>query len=214
MDSSKSPLPERRHLPIEVAFDVPTYEVHGLTGLPNREALYYAAGKAIETTPGHIAVAMADINDLKHINDTDGHLDGDEYIKTTAEAMASSIREDVDVVGVLSHFGGDEFAFMFADVNEQDTLDSIMGRIKHGLHYDYGIDVSMGGRPHISGENVHSLFNAADQLMYLDKEASKLKKYTGEQISDILRIGDYATANKIELRDVDFIVSAYRRATR
>ena len=50
-----------------------------------------------------------DLNNLKHINDTFGHLNGDEFIKSFVNKLKKSIRNS----DVLARYGGDEFVGVF-----------------------------------------------------------------------------------------------------
>ena len=82
-----------------------------LTGMPNRrfidESIAMEAARA-NRYGQDLAVVMADMDDLKEINDAYGHQAGDESLRFVAEIARQSCRQ-VDVVG---RYGGDEFVFV------------------------------------------------------------------------------------------------------
>lgn len=89
-----------------------------LTGLFNRRgfnqfvnfALSVARRRAEPLTLGWI-----DLDKFKQINDTYGHEEGDKALKAMADLLRASFRE----ADLLVRFGGDEFAVLFADTDEQ-----------------------------------------------------------------------------------------------
>ncbi|MFC5569460.1 EAL domain-containing protein [Lysobacter yangpyeongensis] len=87
-----------------------------LTGLPNRTFLYGAIERALarlQRDPDHrFAVLFLDLDRFKIINDSVGHLSGDQMLRQASERLAACVR-DSDVVARL---GGDEFALLMEDV--------------------------------------------------------------------------------------------------
>ncbi len=82
--------------------------IDGLTGLPNRFALEhrFATEWANHQRLGSaLAVWVADLDHFKVINDTYGHLVGDEILRHTSELLRSSVRS----TDVAARFGGEEF---------------------------------------------------------------------------------------------------------
>ncbi len=63
-----------------------------------------------------MAVVMIDLDQFKRVNDTRGHLEGDQVLKNVAEALQRSTRE-VDVAG---RYGGDEFVIVLQDTNQDE----------------------------------------------------------------------------------------------
>jgi diguanylate cyclase (GGDEF)-like protein len=59
---------------------------------------------------------MIDLDQFKRVNDTRGHLEGDQVLKSVAEALRRSTRE-VDVAG---RYGGDEFVIVLQDTNQEE----------------------------------------------------------------------------------------------
>ncbi|HEU0307015.1 MAG TPA: diguanylate cyclase, partial [Lysobacter sp.] len=88
-----------------------------LTGLPNRTFLYGALERALsrlQRDPEHrFAVLFLDLDRFKVINDSVGHLSGDQMLKQASERLAACVRES----DVVARLGGDEFALLIEDVN-------------------------------------------------------------------------------------------------
>ena len=85
-----------------------------LTGILNRRGFTEAAEREFARASRYdrpFVLAYVDVRGLKSVNDTEGHLMGDELIKTVAGLMKESARAD-DVVGRI---GGDEFALLLAE---------------------------------------------------------------------------------------------------
>lgn len=95
-----------------------------LTGLPNKFILDITGRvlfkNLIEDNAG-FSFAMIDINNYKSINDTLGHIEGDEVLKVFARAMRRSIG-DTDILG---RFGGDEFYF-FSREHNAGVLEAVL----------------------------------------------------------------------------------------
>ncbi len=90
-----------------------------LTGVFNRRWFeeYYQTMEAKATRYGdHFAFVMFDLNGLKYINDTYGHLEGDVLIRGFAERLKATTRSS----DVLARYGGDEFVAIFHEIDEQN----------------------------------------------------------------------------------------------
>lgn len=110
-----------------------------------------------------------DVNGLKIVNDTKGHVAGDELIKGAAECIAASFHD----VGKAYRVGGDEFMA----IAHTDEPDLICRKIKdnlnewHGVHIDK-IAVSVGFAAHRDHPkaSIDDLEHLADKDMYAEKE--------------------------------------------
>jgi diguanylate cyclase (GGDEF)-like protein len=119
-----------------------------LTGLLNRTRFAELLDSELTREGvGTLAVLFLDLDRFKYVNDTLGHLIGDELLKAVAERLRSCIR-DVDIVARL---GGDEFAIICAGVPGREEVAGLAERICAAIKepYDLGgmqavVDVSIG----------------------------------------------------------------------
>jgi diguanylate cyclase (GGDEF)-like protein/PAS domain S-box-containing protein len=88
-----------------------------LTGLPNRALFKDRLQQMLRSSQrshGRVFVAVINIDQFKNINDSLGHTYGDQLLVQVAQRFESALRKG-DTVG---RFGGDEFAFIFAEISE------------------------------------------------------------------------------------------------
>lgn len=154
------------------------------------------------------AIIFLDLDDFKEINDTLGHLTGDDILKKFAARLKASIRE----YDVAARFGGDEFIIMLLLVKENYEIVHIANRIIDETSKPFVIDnvelhltASMGiARYPEDGLDSTTLIRNADIAMYRSKE-SKNKKITmfeaalDEEVRDYFKIKSNlrsAVANK------------------
>lgn len=91
-----------------------------LTGLPNRRALMTALQRELSRSARSaepLSVAVVDVDHFKRVNDTFGHLAGDEVLREVASAMVSSLR-DLDIV---ARYGGEEFAVVLPNCGAEQA---------------------------------------------------------------------------------------------
>src|SRR4029079_325829 len=87
-----------------------------LTGLPNRRALL-----EIAEPPGAVGLGLVDIDPLKRVNDTYGHMAGDAVIRRIAEVMT----RELGGFGQLGRLGGEEFALLASGVDRATLSDRL-----------------------------------------------------------------------------------------
>jgi len=99
-----------------------------LTGLPNRMLFYDRLSMALarhqREPEHHVAIFFLDLDLFKSVNDSYGHLIGDELLKQTSLAIGTCLRES----DTLARFGGDEFAILLEDLS-RDEASQIAERI-------------------------------------------------------------------------------------
>ncbi len=156
-----------------------------LTGIKNKTA-YYELEQAVQadiesgTDPQPFAIVVCDANNLKIINDTDGHVAGDEYIRDSARLMC-----DIFAHSPVFRVGGDEFAAFLKGSDYQNRVElmkKLRTQVRENLKSGAG-PILASGIADYSSENdsaVSEVFDRADREMYEDKE--KLKKEEGESV--------------------------------
>lgn len=88
----------------------------GLTNLYNRNYFESEIKRYEEHQKINIGLVICDLDGLKKVNDTLGHAEGDNYIRTAAEILRTSFRKQ----DMVARIGGDEFAIIMENVNEED----------------------------------------------------------------------------------------------
>ena len=150
-----------------------------LTGLYNRRGFAGLAEhrfKVAGRQGGDVTLLFADLDNLKTINDTHGHLAGDRTIRDAARVLADSCRGS----DIVARLGGDEFAVLLADSGSEGAA-VIMARIEQQIsryNADGGVPVlslSIGVGSCAGGETctIDELIARADAAMY----ESKLRRH-------------------------------------
>ena len=102
-------------------------ETDPLTGAVNRRALD-AKVRSLTQEDAPFAVAIADLDRFKAVNDNHGHDAGDRTLRVFADAMRRSLRPD----DVIARFGGDEFVMVFSYCNAGQAA-RVIQRVRHEL---------------------------------------------------------------------------------
>lgn len=145
----------------------------GLTGLYNRRAWDQAIEREqvrFERYGSPIALFILDLDELKTTNDTQGHNQGDELLRATAECLMSVVR----VSDVVARLGGDEFAVMAIEC-DRVTSDLLLDKL-HDVFSEKGIAISIGRAIHEPGEPISDAISRADKDMYETKQRNRVKK--------------------------------------
>ncbi len=120
-----------------------------------------------------ITISFIDLNNLKLVNDTYGHPEGDKMIKLVCDIINRNIRSD----DFLTRFGGDEFLLVFTNTSEKDA-DIILNRVNEELEnieMNYRISFAFGVTSINSSEDkgLDDYIKDADYKMYKKKERMK-----------------------------------------
>ena len=94
----------------------------GLTQLPNRNSILAELSASLESAAasgGRVCVAILDLDHFKQVNDTFGHLAGDEVLQQAAIRLSCCIR-NTDAIG---RYGGEEFLIVFRDVDRHAGIE-------------------------------------------------------------------------------------------
>jgi diguanylate cyclase (GGDEF)-like protein/PAS domain S-box-containing protein len=151
-----------------------------LTGLPNRRLFYESLAKEVEVARDQdwtVALLYLDLDRFKDVNDTFGHLMGDELLRQVAERILSCTRVR-DTVGRL---GGDEFGLIAVTSEGSDDAATMADKIIEELQqpfvlagHDVTVTPSIGIAlcPEDSGDT-ETLIKFADMAMYHAKAAGR-----------------------------------------
>jgi diguanylate cyclase (GGDEF)-like protein/PAS domain S-box-containing protein len=152
-----------------------------LTGLPNRVLFNDRLEHGLAQAARHgwmLAVMFVDLDEFKSINDTHGHQTGDAVLKSIAERLARTTRND----DTVSRYGGDEFLCLLTPLHEQKHIEMIAAKIFAAVQTpcevggpDGLISLCVGCSIGISvfpkdGASAAELIRHADAAMYLAKE--------------------------------------------
>jgi diguanylate cyclase (GGDEF)-like protein/PAS domain S-box-containing protein len=155
-------------------------EHDALTSLPNRALLNDRLEHCItfaKRNGRRMAVLFIDLDHFKHINDSLGHLIGDQILRAVAQRITPCIRKS----DTVSRLGGDEFIVLLSDVNRAEDAGLIAEKIRlavmepytidaHYLHLTASVGVSIYPN---DGETATDLLQYADTAMYHAKEKGR-----------------------------------------
>ena len=149
--------------------------VDELTGLPNRRAFVTLSEQALKLAmrmERDVLMIFIDVDRLKDINDTWGHLAGDRALIDTARVLRESCRE----ADIVARLGGDEFVALMS-VDSEQTGELICSRIKarvdlHNTETQRGFQLSLSvgaTRSKAEGAVLADLLSQADAALYDQK---------------------------------------------
>jgi diguanylate cyclase (GGDEF)-like protein len=141
-----------------------------LTALPNRRVWDAAANREQARCNRYglqALVAVVDLDDLKDVNDHQGHLAGDVLLRVAGQALRSAVRE----VDLVTRLGGDEFAILAVEFDDGD-VNGFLDRIRAALD-DAGVAASVGVAVADRTLSIAEAFEHADRAMYADKHERK-----------------------------------------
>jgi diguanylate cyclase (GGDEF)-like protein len=144
-----------------------------LTGLPNRAVFEDRLQHAIEAakrTRERVFIGLLDLDRFKLINDTLGHVVGDQLLVE----VASRLRQAARPQDTIARMGGDEFLFLLTGVENRDLAEGIARRVLAGLDHSFSpsgnelfVHASLGFSVYPDdATNPTQLLRLADRVMY------------------------------------------------
>jgi diguanylate cyclase (GGDEF)-like protein/PAS domain S-box-containing protein len=150
-----------------------------LTDLPNRTLFHERLKQELaQISPGQLlAVHYIDIDEFKSVNDSLGHLIGDELLKS----VAISLSRCVGAAGFVARLGGDEFAIVQTGMTTRDDVTDLVSRVfdairmpheclGHQLTTDASIGIALVPE---HGVDLDQILKNADLAMYAAKSAGR-----------------------------------------
>jgi two-component system, cell cycle response regulator len=146
-----------------------------LTSLYNRRAFYALANQQLKVARrkgNGLLLFFADVDHLKNINDTYGHMEGDLALVRAADALEQTFRDS----DILARLSGDEFAVLALEASSQDQ-DAILRRLKRQVQqvgaeetrYRLSLSVGMVRFDPKQDASLGDLLSKADRAMYQEK---------------------------------------------
>lgn len=136
---------------------------------------------------------ICDINGLKTVNDTYGHLEGDKLILSAAEVLMENLKSCSNVYRI----GGDEFAVFYEGVEIGDVEDEIKSIPaaceKESKKLVTPLSISIGSALYNEGDDVEDLVRIADEKMYKNKDNFYREKGINRR-----KVQDYASVFRDE----------------
>jgi diguanylate cyclase (GGDEF)-like protein len=187
---------ERRRAEERLSYDA----LHdSLTGLPNR-ALFLdrlgLAGRKKKRSPSYqFAVLFLDLDSFKVVNDSLGHVVGDQLLIRTAQVLLNCVR----ATDTVARLGGDEFVILLEDVKNQEdvllTADRLQSELSNPLQLEgtrVFVSVSIGIVDQVDAYEVpEDVLRDADLAMYQAKSHGRARYeifHTGMRANAILRM--------------------------
>jgi diguanylate cyclase (GGDEF)-like protein len=153
----------------------------GLTGLFNKREFSRILQEQVERYKRHkhpFHLLMMDLDHFKNVNDTYGHLAGDDVLK----AVAAAIRREARTLDHVARYGGEEMVLILPETDPAGAL--VMAervrsavaalKIPVAASKEIGVTLSLGvaGFP-ADADSAEALIAAADQALYAAKEAGR-----------------------------------------
>jgi diguanylate cyclase (GGDEF)-like protein/PAS domain S-box-containing protein len=178
-----------------------------LTGLYNRREFERRLQAALTLTDSDTPPAVLlylDLDQFKLVNDTSGHLAGDQLLAQLAIVVGRQLAS----TDVLARLGGDEFGVLIADVADRAAAEQIAERVRRCIdgyifiweRRSYTVSASIGGvmidRPDIL---VKDLLTQADTACYMAKEVgrNRVHFYSERDDETLRRHGEMEWANRL-----------------
>lgn len=155
--------------------------IDDLTGLHNRRGFLALAGQHLRMIQrkGAALLIYLDLDDLKLINDSYGHLEGNRALVVTANVLRTCFRQS----DILARLGGDEFCVLMTDAGE-DSAQQVRKRLLQrtdfinalsSWRFRLSLSVGIAEVPAVRQPSLDQLLRIADAQMYEEKRNKQLR---------------------------------------
>ncbi|MDR2033063.1 MAG: diguanylate cyclase [Helicobacteraceae bacterium] len=164
-----------------------------LTGIMNRLKINELLNMEIDRAERYdqdLSVALLDIDHFKAVNDTYGHLVGDQTLKTLAQILTTRTRK----TDFAARWGGEEFLLVLTNTQEEWAMRK-MNQLREIVEtHDFGsapkITISIGVASYHAGDTLESLVGRADVALYLAKEGGRNRVEVATNETDNTNLND------------------------
>ncbi len=151
------------------------------SGIKNRRA-FINKMLLLNKNKRNTAIVVLDLNDLKKINDSRGHDEGDEAIYKSAQILQESFKD----IGTAYRIGGDEFCVLCVNSSKGQIEDALMKLLKlleeSNNRNDLKIAFAYGYDFYTGMQDIFEVFEVADKKMYEHK--AQIKGFYGRRRED------------------------------
>ena len=156
--------------------------VDAMTGIKNRtyfDTTFEREWRRAIRQKHPISLMLLDVDHFKRVNDTHGHLVGDECLRAIVLVIRSVLRRPADI---LARYGGEEFVILLPYVEIENAMflaEQIRAKIEQSelqldsLVLKATVSVGVGSRPPTEGENRKDFIAAVDAALYRAKDAGR-----------------------------------------
>ena len=145
-----------------------------LTGLFNRGSIERSIIEYCEDGGNDWHLIMFDLDDFKKINDSSGHIEGDQILKAVSRILTEYVKEIPDAIA--GRWGGEEFMIFikgYRDDAVKEMANELRLKVKNECKPDGSITISGGVTGHKFEEDVIDTITRVDELLYQAKNSGK-----------------------------------------
>ncbi|MBF6058093.1 MULTISPECIES: sensor domain-containing diguanylate cyclase [Thiomicrorhabdus] len=149
-----------------------------LTQLPNRLFFDRTLERLVtQNQNSPFVLLFLDLNGFKPINDTYGHLCGDNLLAEVGKRLASAVRDE----DIVSRYGGDEFVVLLTGLSDREVIERVCQRILKSVSRDFiyqnrslrvSTSIGIARFPH-NGRSAQDLIEQSDKALYFCKGKRK-----------------------------------------
>jgi diguanylate cyclase (GGDEF)-like protein len=176
LQKARDQLLQQRALRMDLAKYKDKAEHDPLTGLSTRAVLMDTLNEAVagaDATGGTFSLLMLDIDDFKHVNDSYGHLAGDDVLRRLGQILTRHLRGG----DMAARYGGEEFVVLAANTPKEQAFlmaENLRGRVaEHNFQLPRPVTVSIGCTAYEHGEDIYAVIQRADFALYEAKRKTK-----------------------------------------
>lgn len=147
-----------------------------LTGLYNRRSCNEALEKAVEEYKKDgkkCIIVIGDIDDFKRLNDTYGHLAGDQVLKVLSEVLM----KHMEGKGIAARWGGEEFMLIYKEGEPEEEVEQMLQKIRETRisykNHIMQVTMTFGISVFRPDDTIEAVIKRADERLYWGKENGK-----------------------------------------